>query len=214
MLVISSSVRVLHGVHGRTAHLGPAVPLHSVLVVVVAGLQHRLVHAAATGDDAHDGTARGWQALAAAGRKTDAGLLAIVGVAHHHARRAGGSGEAAAIRCLLLTHGDHGTLRHLGQGQHVADGQLGLGAAVHELSGVAALHGHPQLLLELVAVGVMEGHLANGGTTAGVVHDLLHQALDVALALGIVHGAELHGTLAEPDGAKKEASEKQPTCFR
>ena len=195
VLVISSSVRMLHGVHGRTTHLRPAVPLHPVLVVVVACLQDRLVHAAAAGNNPYDSTAGGRQALAAAGGEADTGLLAIVGVAHNHAGCAGGPGEAATIRCLLLAHGDHGTLRHLGQRQHVADGQLGLGATVHKLSSVATLHCHPQLLLQLVAVGVMECHLANGRTTSGVVHDLLDKALDVTLALGIVHGAELHGTL-------------------
>ena len=198
VLVISSSVRMLHGVHGRTTHLRPAVPLHPVLVVVVACLQDRLVHAAAAGNNPYDSTAGGRQALAAAGGEADTGLLAIVGVAHNHAGCAGGPGEAATIRCLLLAHGDHGTLRHLGQRQHVADGQLGLGATVHKLSSVATLHCHPQLLLQLVAVGVMECHLANGRTTSGVVHDLLDKALDVTLALGIVHGAELHGTLPEP----------------
>mmetsp|Transcript_7540 Transcript_7540/g.13140 ORF Transcript_7540/g.13140 Transcript_7540/m.13140 type:complete len:272 (-) Transcript_7540:8-823(-) len=198
VLMVSSSVRVLHGVHGRTAHLRPAVPLHAILVVVVSSLQHWLVHAATTRDDAHDGPAGGRQALAAAGGKTNAGLASIIGMAHYHARGARRTGKTTTICCLLLTHGDHGSLRHLGQRQHVPDRQLSLGATVHELSSVTSFHCHPQFLLQLVAVRVMEDHLTQGSTTTRIVQDLLDQALDVALALDIVHCAQLHSTLPQP----------------
>lgn len=50
MLVVASSVRMIHGVHGHAAHLGPAVPLHAVLMVGVASLEHRFLRPAAAGD--------------------------------------------------------------------------------------------------------------------------------------------------------------------
>ena len=81
------------------------------------------------------------------------------GVANHHAGGAGGARVAAAVGSLLLAHGDHGTLGHLSDGHHVANGELGLGAAVDELAGVEALHGDPLLLRELVAVRVVEDDL-------------------------------------------------------
>jgi hypothetical protein len=46
MLVVTTSVGMLHGVHRHTPHLRPAVPLHLVLVVRVSGLQHRLLRPA------------------------------------------------------------------------------------------------------------------------------------------------------------------------
>ena len=52
MLVVSSSVGVLHGVHAHTAHDGPAVALGTVLVERAASLHDRLVGTAAAGDDA------------------------------------------------------------------------------------------------------------------------------------------------------------------
>ena len=50
VLVVASSVRMVHGVHGHAAHPGPAVPLHAELVVGVAGLEQRLLRPAAAGD--------------------------------------------------------------------------------------------------------------------------------------------------------------------
>eukprot|EP00972_Heterocapsa_arctica_P052707 7757496-Heterocapsa_arctica.AAC.1 len=94
--MVASAVRVLHRVHRAATDLGPGVALHLVLVEVVPGLEHGLVHAAAARDDADDRAARGGHRLAAARRQADAGLLAIVRVAHDHAGRAGGARNAAA----------------------------------------------------------------------------------------------------------------------
>ena len=43
MLVVSSSVGVLDGIHGNSTHLGPLVTLYTVLVELSASLEHRLV---------------------------------------------------------------------------------------------------------------------------------------------------------------------------
>ena len=51
MLVVSSSVGVLHGVHAHTTHGGPGVALGAVLVEGPAGLHDGLVGTAAAGDD-------------------------------------------------------------------------------------------------------------------------------------------------------------------
>ena len=58
VLMVTASVGMLDGVHGHTAHLGPAVALRLVLVVRAAGLQHRLVNSAAAGHDADHGAVR------------------------------------------------------------------------------------------------------------------------------------------------------------
>ena len=52
MLVVSSSVGVLHGVHAHTTHGGPGVALGAVLVEGPAGLHDGLVGTAAAGNDA------------------------------------------------------------------------------------------------------------------------------------------------------------------
>ena len=58
VLVVTTTVRVLDGVHGDTAHLRPRVTLGLVLVPRATCLQHWLVDAAAAGNDAD----RAWSA--------------------------------------------------------------------------------------------------------------------------------------------------------
>jgi len=57
VLVVTSSVGMLHRVHGHTTHLGPAVPLHTVLVVGVSSLKHGLLSPSTTSDLTDHGTA-------------------------------------------------------------------------------------------------------------------------------------------------------------
>ena len=65
---------------------------------------------------------------------------------------AGSSGEFAAISQLLLQLADDGSLGHGAHGHHVADGQTGLLAAVHELTRVHTLDGDERLLALLESV--------------------------------------------------------------
>src|SRR5687768_13700986 len=53
MLMVSSSVGMLDGVHTHTAHLRPAVPLGLVLEVCTARLQDRLLDPSTAGDDSN-----------------------------------------------------------------------------------------------------------------------------------------------------------------
>ena len=59
MLMVTTTVGMLDGVHGHTTDLGPAVPLGLELVVGATGLQHGLVDTAAAGDDADHGAVGG-----------------------------------------------------------------------------------------------------------------------------------------------------------
>merc|ERR1719215_170071 len=197
VLVVASSVRVLHRIHRGAANLRPAIPLHSVLVEVVARLEHRLVHTTSASRDTDHCAASGGHRLPGTRRQADARLLAVVRMAHNHAIAARGTREAAAIRSLLLAHRDHGTFGHLVKGQHVADRQLGFGAGVNKLARVETLYSNPALLLQLVTVGVMEDNLRHWCAAPWIVDDLLDQTLDESGALGIVHGPKLHGTLPQ-----------------
>ena len=76
--MVTTTEGMLNGILGGTANLRPAIALHFVLVVVVAGLHHRLIHAATARGNADDSAARRRHGLPGAGRQPDAGLLAIV----------------------------------------------------------------------------------------------------------------------------------------
>jgi hypothetical protein len=70
-LVVTSSVGMLNRVHGHTTHLGPAVPLHTVLVVGVTSLQHGLLSPASTSDLTDHGTAAAGDDLLGTGGELD-----------------------------------------------------------------------------------------------------------------------------------------------
>lgn len=52
VLMVTTSVRMLHGVHSHTSHNRPAVPLSLVLVVGATRLENGLVDTTTSGDDA------------------------------------------------------------------------------------------------------------------------------------------------------------------
>lgn len=106
-------------------------------------------------------------------------------------RGAGGSCEAASVTSLGLAVGDDGTFGEAVDGQDIADGESSLGTSVDELTGEETLNGDEILSSVLVLVWVSEDNLGEGCATAGVVHDFLDNALDVAFSFGEIKSSEL-----------------------
>ena len=109
---------------------------------------------------------------------------------------AGATSKLSAVTLSGLNVADDGTLGKATDGEYVADSEVGLATAVNELTGVHAFHGNHEFVVSLEAVGILERHAGKGSTTAGVMDDLLDHAFHVTLALSIVAGAELGGSLA------------------
>jgi len=206
VLVVTSTVRVLNGVHGNTTHIGPAVAFDFVLVEGAAGLQHGLVATAAASADADHGAAGGLNDLFGAGRQTHARLSGVQVVRDDGRVVAGGAGHLASVSGLLLHVADDGAFGHGTQSKHVADLQLGLLATVDKLAGVHALGGDKSLLHLLELVGVTEGNAGQRCATSGVMEDLLDHALDVTVLLAIIEGSELGSSLAGSGVRLKDAA--------
>jgi len=196
VLLVTTTVGVLDGVHGNTANLGPAVALHAVLVVGTGSLKDGLLDTATTGNEADGATSGRLEDLLGAGGETDTGGAVVLVVADDGAVVTRRAGKLSAVADLLLDVGDDGTFGQAADGEDVADLELGLGAGVDELAGVEALGGDEGLLHKLELVGVAEHHGGEGSATSGVVHDALDDTLDVALALDVVDGTVLGSTLA------------------
>lgn len=75
VLMVTTTVRMLNGIHGNTTHLRPRVPLCLVLVVSTASLQDGLVNTATTCNDAHHGSVMRLDHLLGARGKLHAGFL-------------------------------------------------------------------------------------------------------------------------------------------
>jgi len=204
MLMVTTTVRMVDGVHGNTTSLGPAVSLDSELVLGTRRLEEGLVCSATASDDTDHTTRAAADDLLRAGRELDAGLALIGVVADNGDVVAGSASESATVTDLLLDVGDDGTLGKRAEGQDVADGQGGVLAGVDELAGVHALVGDEGRGLLPELVGRVERDTGERRTTTGVVDDLLHDATNVAMALRVIKGAELRRGLPETSVGGKD----------
>jgi len=196
VLVVTTTVRVLNGVHGHTSHNGPDVALDLVLVIRTTSLQDRLVNTTATSNQTDHSAAGRQDALLGARGETQPCLAGIFVVRDDGGIVTRATSELSTIARVVLGVANDGTLRHGIEGEDVANLQLSSLAAVQELTAVNTLSSDEHLLDLLELVGVSEDDLSEGSSTSRVVNDLLDDTLDVAMSLSVVEGAELGSTLA------------------
>merc|ERR1712215_342505 len=182
--MVTTTVRMLDGIHGHTTNLRPRVPLSLVFEVGSAG------------DDADHRAVAGRNRLLRSRWQFHFRPSHIRVVGDDGGVVAGSSGQFAAISQLLLQLADDGSLRHGADGHDVADGQRRLLAAVDELARVHALHGDERLLTLLEFVGISEFDDGQGRPSTRVVDDVLNDAFDVPVTLGIVGGPQSSGAFA------------------
>ena len=125
VLMVTTTVRMLDGVHRNTSHDRPVTLLCVGPVVGLVGLEHGLVSSGATGDNTDHASAATEDGLADAGWESDSGLLAILGVTDDDGGGAGSTGKGAAISELGLTVGNDGTFGHHINGEDVTHGEGG-----------------------------------------------------------------------------------------
>mmetsp|Transcript_6085 Transcript_6085/g.15487 ORF Transcript_6085/g.15487 Transcript_6085/m.15487 type:complete len:221 (-) Transcript_6085:62-724(-) len=204
--MVTTTMGMLHGVHGHTSNLGPAVALDLELVVGSAGLEEGLLGTPTAGDLADHGAAAAGDELLGPGGEFDPSDSGIRVLGHDDPVGSGGPGEAASVSSVPLDVAHDGSLGHGADGHHVTDGKAGLLARVNELARVHALGGDEGLLLVLVADGVLEGDPRKGSTASGVVDDVGDDTLDIPPLLRVVEPAELGGTLPGPGHGPEDAS--------
>ena len=125
MLMVTTTMRMLDGVHGNTSNSGPVSLLGVRSVVGAVGSEEGLVSSLAAGDDADHSSAAAHNGLTDTGWKSNTGLSSVLGVTDDNGGGAGGTGEATAVTKLGLNVGDDGTLGHLVNGDNVADSEGG-----------------------------------------------------------------------------------------
>lgn len=123
--MVTTTMRMLDGVHGNTSNSGPVSLLGVSLEVGVVSLQKRLISSLATSDDADHTSAGALDGLSDSRGHSDSGLLEILGMTNNDARVAGGTGDAATVTKLSLNIGDDSSFGHGVHGEDVADGEGG-----------------------------------------------------------------------------------------
>jgi len=102
VLMVTTTVRMLDGVHRNTSHARPVSPLGVGLEVRLVGLEKGLVSSLATGANANHSSAATDNGLTDARGESDTGLFAVLGVANDDSGGAGGTGENATVSQLGL----------------------------------------------------------------------------------------------------------------
>jgi len=190
VLMVTTTMRMLDGVHSDTSNSGPVSLLGVGLVVGAVSFEERLVGSLTASADSNHSSAATNDGLTDARGKSDSCLLTILGVTDDDGGGAGGAGEGATVAELGLTVGDDGAFGHHINWEDVTDGEGGFGAAVNELAGVHAFDSDEKLSVLLEFVTISENDLGKGGATAGIVHNVLDNSLDVSAALSEVEGSE------------------------
>lgn len=165
VLVVTTTVRVIDGVHGNTTSLGPRVPLDLELVVSTTSLEQGLVDTTTAGDDADGGTRGRGDGLLGTGGQTDTRGLSVGVVADDGGVVARGTGKGATVTRLLLDVADDGTFGKGREGKDVGNVEGGLLTAVDELASGETLSSNKGLDTGAVLVRVAESDLGKGGTT-------------------------------------------------
>jgi len=85
VLMVTTTVRMFDGVHSNTSNTGPVSLLGLSLEVRVVSLQKRLISSLSTSANSNHSSAAALDGLSATGRKSDSGLLTVLGVTNDNA---------------------------------------------------------------------------------------------------------------------------------
>lgn len=195
VLMVTTTMWMLYWVHSNTTNLWPGVPLDPVLVICGTSLQERLIRSSTARNDTDHSSAGARNDLPGPAREANASLVSIKMTDNGDIVTTSTS-KLPAITLLRFDVANDGTFRHLGKGHDVPDGEVRFASAVQKLAGVHAFRGDEKLRVLPVANAIAEDDLCERGAAPGVVDDVLHHAADVAMALGIIEGAQLGGAFS------------------
>lgn len=195
--MVTTTMRMVDGVHGHTSGSRPRVPLDLVLVECTTGLEQRLVDTATAGNDTNDTTSIGRDNLLGARGELQPSLALVGIVSDDDGVVTRSPRERTTVTDLLLDVADDCTFGDRAEWEDVSDVERGLLARVDELTSVDSLVGNKSLFAQLELVGVAEDDLGERSTATGVVNDLLDDSTNVSVALGEVESAQLSSTLAQ-----------------
>ena len=125
MLLVTTTMRMVDGVHSDTTDTRVVILLGMTLPPGSTGSEEGLVSTLSTGNDTDHSTAATHNSLTDTGGETDTGLGEVFVVADDNSGGTGGTGEAATVTELGLDIGDNSAFGHGGEGQDVADDELG-----------------------------------------------------------------------------------------
>lgn len=157
VLVVTSSVGVVHGVHDDSSNSGPHLSLGLISMMLSSGLQNGLIGSLSSSDQSNGGSARSWDGLSGSRWQSNSGLKSIFGVSNNSNGGSGASSVGSSVSDLSLDVVANGTFGDLIDGEHISDGDGGLLSAVDVLTNVGSFSGQEVLSIGLEFIWVSEG---------------------------------------------------------
>jgi len=189
--MVTTTMRMLDGVHSDTSNSGPVLLLGLSFVVSVDGSQERLIASLSTSNDTNHSSARSLDGFTDTGGELDSGLSAIFGVTDDDTGGTGSTGEGTSVSEFSLNGSNNSSFGHGVNGEDVSNLEGGFLSGVDEHTSVHAFDGNEILSSELVLVDISELNLCERSATTGIVDNILDNTLDVALSLSEIEGSEL-----------------------
>jgi len=197
MLVVTTSVGVVDGVHSNTTSLRPVVPLTLSPEVGSSSLQQRLIDPSTSSNNPDSAPRRTANRLLRPTRQPNPRLLILNRVSNDRSIVPRSPSEGTTIPGLLLDVADDGSFGALTDREDVTDVEGGFLSAVDEGTGGETFGGDEGFGAELVPVGVAEDDGGQGGTTTSVMDNILHDPPDVSILLGVIQVPELGRVLVQ-----------------
>ena len=196
VLVVTSSVGMLHRILRDTTNFRPAIALHRVFVVSSSSLEKGLVGTSSSSYNSNLSTDCRWDCLFASRRKAETSGSLVLIVCDHNREGTTGACKRTTVAKLGFYIANNRSLGHAVQRQDVPNSQGSLLPAVDELTGVHAFRAQKEFGVSFIAVGIQELDFRNRSSTTRVVDNVLNDTPNVSMLLSIVQWTEFHGTLA------------------
>ena len=97
VLMVTTTVRMLNGVHGNTSNSGPVLLLCLPLEVGVVSSEEGLITSLATGDDTDHSSASSKDGLSNAGWESDSSLSGVFRMSDDNTGGSGSTGEGSSV---------------------------------------------------------------------------------------------------------------------
>jgi len=197
VLMVTTTVGMLDGVHSHTTNLGPAVSLGLVFVVGVSCLEHRLVETTSSGDDSNASSAlTGNNLVSSSGWHFQSGKTLLFQVGKNDGVGSRGSAKLSSVTRLFLDIADVRTFWHISQGHAVSDSEVSLLSAENELSSEHSFDCDHIILLLAVSFLVEVLDNSQWCTTSRIVDNVNDLSLHIFLALSGISRSEFGGLLS------------------
>ena len=186
MLVVTTSVRMIHWVHSHSLDLGEDLLESRIFVEQESCLEDGLIISPSSGDDAHCGSAAAQDGFSGARWQSDSGFQSVIGVADDGGVSARTSRERSLVASFGLDVADGRTFGDFINGEDIADCDSGLHSAENVLPRVGALCGQEVFSMIFIFVRISEFYFSEWCSSSGIMDDSLDNTSDITMSLSVI----------------------------